>query len=89
ISKELIELQIETNKIREHYEAETFELKNTILTLENRLMSLELHREKLGGEHEAAKERLRSVETNRKELADEYIVLKSNYLALSKEHERE
>ncbi|XP_075422383.1 coiled-coil domain-containing protein 78 [Ascaphus truei] len=89
ISKELIELQIETNKIREHYEAETFELKNTILTLENRLMSLELHREKLGGEHEAVKERLRSVETNRKELADEYIVLKSNYLALSKEHERE
>ncbi|XP_075035208.1 coiled-coil domain-containing protein 78 [Mixophyes fleayi] len=89
ISKELIELQIETNKIREHYEAETFELKNTILTLENRLMSVELHKEKLSGEYEAVKERLRSVETNRKELADEYIVLKSNYLALSKEHERE
>ncbi|XP_053326835.1 coiled-coil domain-containing protein 78 [Spea bombifrons] len=89
ISKELIELQIETNKIREHYEAETFELKNTILSLENRLMSLELNKEKLSGEHEALKERLRSVETNRKELADEYIVLKSNYLALSKEHERE
>ncbi|XP_068099682.1 coiled-coil domain-containing protein 78 [Hyperolius riggenbachi] len=89
ISKELIELQIETNKIREHYEAETFELKNTVLALENRLMSLELQKEKLTGEHEAVKERLRAVETNRKELADEYIVLKSNYLALSKEHERE
>uniref|UniRef100_A0A8C5PRN2 Coiled-coil domain containing 78 n=1 Tax=Leptobrachium leishanense TaxID=445787 RepID=A0A8C5PRN2_9ANUR len=89
ISKELIELQIETNKIREHYEADTFELKNTILTLENHLMSLELNKEKLSGEHESLKERLRSVETNRKELADEYIVLKSNYLALSKEHERE
>ncbi|CAH2307817.1 coiled-coil domain-containing 78 [Pelobates cultripes] len=89
ISKELIELQIETNNIREHYEAETFELKNTILTLENRLMSTELSKEKLNGEHETLKERLRSVETNRKELADEYIVLKSNYLALSKEHERE
>ncbi|KAM8961893.1 coiled-coil domain-containing protein 78 isoform 2-T2 [Pelodytes ibericus] len=89
ISKELIELQIETNKIREHYEAETFELKNTILTLENRLTSVELSREKLSGEHMAVKERLHSVETNRKELADEYIVLKSNYMALSKEHERE
>uniref|UniRef100_A0A803J9W8 Coiled-coil domain-containing 78 n=1 Tax=Xenopus tropicalis TaxID=8364 RepID=A0A803J9W8_XENTR len=89
ISKELIELQIETNKIREHYEAETFELKNTILTLENRLMSLELQKEKLAGEHEAVKERLQTVEVNRKELADEYIVLKSNYLALSKEHEKE
>ncbi|KAM3917671.1 coiled-coil domain-containing protein 78 [Leptodactylus fuscus] len=89
ISKELIELQIETNKIREHYEAETFELKNTILTQENRLMTLELQKEKLNGEHDALKERLRSVEINRKELADEYIVLKSNYLALSREHERE
>ncbi|XP_066432837.1 coiled-coil domain-containing protein 78 [Eleutherodactylus coqui] len=89
ISKELIELQIETNKIREHYEAETFELKNTILALENRLMTVELHKEKLTGEHEALKERLQSVEINRKELADEYIVLKSNYLALTKEHERE
>ncbi|KAM4026317.1 coiled-coil domain-containing protein 78 isoform 1-T1 [Anomaloglossus baeobatrachus] len=89
ISKELIELQIETNKIREHYEAETFELKNTILTLENRLMTVELHKEKLSGEYEALKDRLRSVEINRKELADEYIVLKSNYLALSKEHEHE
>ncbi|NP_001087605.1 coiled-coil domain-containing protein 78 [Xenopus laevis] len=89
ISKELIELQIETNKIREHYEAETFELKNTILTLENRLMSLELQKEKLAGEHESVKERLQAVDANRKELADEYIVLKSNYLALSKEHEKE
>ncbi|KAG8431988.1 hypothetical protein GDO86_018217 [Hymenochirus boettgeri] len=89
ISKELIELQIETNKLREHYEAEIFELKNTILALENRMMSLELQKEKLSGEHQAVKERLHSVETNRKELADEYIVLKSNYLALSKEHEKE
>ncbi|XP_040296567.1 coiled-coil domain-containing protein 78 isoform X1 [Bufo bufo] len=89
ISKELIELQIETNKIREHYEAEIFELKNIILTLENRMMTVELHKEKLSGEYEALKERLRSVEVNRKDLADEYIVLKSNYLALSKEHERE
>ncbi|XP_031749185.1 coiled-coil domain-containing protein 78 isoform X2 [Xenopus tropicalis] len=60
-----------------------------ILTLENRLMSLELQKEKLAGEHEAVKERLQTVEVNRKELADEYIVLKSNYLALSKEHEKE
>ncbi|XP_069503105.1 coiled-coil domain-containing protein 78 [Ambystoma mexicanum] len=89
ISKDLIDLQIETNQMREHYEAETFELKNMILSLENHVMELELQREKLSGEHDSALERLRAVETNRKELADEYIVLKSNYLALSKEHERE
>nr|XP_033770905.1 coiled-coil domain-containing protein 78 isoform X2 [Geotrypetes seraphini] len=89
ISKDLIDLQIETNKLREQYEAETFELKNTILTLENHIMELKFHKEKLTNEHETARERLKAVETNRKELADEYIVLKSNYLALSKEHERE
>ncbi|XP_030067801.1 coiled-coil domain-containing protein 78 [Microcaecilia unicolor] len=89
ISKDLIDLQIETNKLREQYEAETFELKNTILTLENHNMELEFHKEKLTNEYEAARECLRAMETNRKDLADEYIVLKSNYLALSKEHERE
>ncbi|XP_018096113.1 coiled-coil domain-containing protein 78 isoform X2 [Xenopus laevis] len=65
------------------------EEKLKILTLENRLMSLELQKEKLAGEHESVKERLQAVDANRKELADEYIVLKSNYLALSKEHEKE
>ncbi|KAM9124709.1 coiled-coil domain-containing protein 78 isoform 1-T1 [Pangshura tecta] len=89
ISKDLIDLQIETNKMREQYEAENFELKNMILTLENRILELELHDEKVTGEHDALQERLHTVETNRKELADEYIILKSNYMALCKEHEQE
>nr|XP_032621610.1 coiled-coil domain-containing protein 78-like [Chelonoidis abingdonii] len=89
ISKDLIDLQMETNKMREQYEAENFELKNMILTLENRILELELHDEKVTGEHDALQERLHTVETNRKELADEYIILKSNYMALGKEHEQE
>ncbi|KAG6924121.1 coiled-coil domain containing 78 [Chelydra serpentina] len=89
ISKDLIDLQIETNKMREQYEAENFELKNMILTLENRILELELHDEKVTGEHDTLQERLHTVETNRKEMADEYIILKSNYIALGKEHEQE
>ncbi|XP_050824218.1 coiled-coil domain-containing protein 78 isoform X1 [Gopherus flavomarginatus] len=89
ISKDLVDLQIETNKMREQYEADNFELKNMILTLENRILELELHDEKVTGEHDALQERLHIVETNRKELADEYIILKSNYMALGKEHEQE
>ncbi|XP_019348549.1 coiled-coil domain-containing protein 78 isoform X5 [Alligator mississippiensis] len=89
ISKDLIDLQIETNKMREQYEAENFELKNLILTLENHILELELHDEKVTGERDALQERLLAMETNRKELADEYIILKSNYLALGKEHEKE
>lgn len=60
-----------------------------ILTLENHILELELHDEKVTGERDALQERLLAMETNRKELADEYIILKSNYLALGKEHEKE
>ncbi|XP_075021921.1 coiled-coil domain-containing protein 78 isoform X1 [Calonectris borealis] len=89
ISKDLVDLQIETNKMKEQYETENFELKNMILALENRVLELELCSEKVTGERDALRERLHALETSRKELADEYIILKSNYLALGKELEQE
>ncbi|XP_059682613.1 coiled-coil domain-containing protein 78 [Gavia stellata] len=89
ISKDLVDLQIETNKMKEQYETENFELKNMILALENRVLELELCSEKVTGERDALRERLHTLETSRKELADEYIILKSNYLALGKELEQE
>ncbi|NXW38174.1 CCD78 protein, partial [Phaetusa simplex] len=89
ISKELVDLQIETNKMKEQYETENFELKNMILALENRVQELELCSQKVTGERDALEERLRALETSRKELADEYIILKSNYLALGKELDQE
>ncbi|XP_009678567.2 coiled-coil domain-containing protein 78 [Struthio camelus] len=89
ISRDLVDLQIETNKMREQYETENFELKNMILSLENRVLELEVSSEKVAGERDALQARLHAVETNRKELADEYIILKSNYLALGKELDQE
>ncbi|KAM6378914.1 coiled-coil domain-containing protein 78 isoform 2-T2 [Pluvialis apricaria] len=89
ISKDLVDLQIETNKMKEQYETENFELKNMILALENRVQELELCSEKVTGERDALRERLHALETSRKELADEYIILKSNYLALGKELDQE
>ncbi|XP_074454455.1 coiled-coil domain-containing protein 78 [Larus michahellis] len=89
ISKELVDLQIETNKMKEQYETENFELKNMILALENRVQELELCSQKVTGERDALEERLHTLETSRKELADEYIILKSNYLALGKELDQE
>uniref|UniRef100_A0A4W3I1I1 Kinesin motor domain-containing protein n=1 Tax=Callorhinchus milii TaxID=7868 RepID=A0A4W3I1I1_CALMI len=89
ISKDLIDLQIETNKMREKYEAENFELKNKILILENRAVELEIQKDRSSRELEMGEDRLQAMEKTRKELADEYVVLKSNYLALSKEHEKE
>ncbi|XP_014811149.1 PREDICTED: coiled-coil domain-containing protein 78 [Calidris pugnax] len=89
ISKELIDLQIETNKMKERYETENFQLKNMILALENRVQELELCSQRVTGERDALRERLQALETSRKELADEYIILKSNYLALGKELDQE
>ncbi|NXW63911.1 CCD78 protein, partial [Eurystomus gularis] len=89
ISKDFIDLQIETNKMKEHYETENFQLKNMLLALESRVLELELSSEKATGERDALQESLHALETSRKELADEYIILKSNYLALGKELDQE
>ncbi|NXP04235.1 CCD78 protein, partial [Thinocorus orbignyianus] len=89
IFKELVDLQIETNKMKEQYETENFELKNMILALESRVQELELCSQRVTGERDALRERLHTLETSRKELADEYIILKSNYLALGKELDQE
>ncbi|XP_061847898.1 coiled-coil domain-containing protein 78 [Colius striatus] len=89
ISKDLVDLQIETNKMKEQHETESFELKTMLLALEQRVLELELRGEKVSGERDALREQLQALESRRKELADEYIILKSNYLALGKELEQE
>ncbi|KAJ7416843.1 coiled-coil domain containing 78 [Pitangus sulphuratus] len=89
ISKDLVDLQIETNKMKEQYETENFELKNMVLALESRVRELELCSEEVTGERDSLQERLRALESTRKELAQEYIILKSNYLALGKELDQE
>ncbi|KAL2298733.1 hypothetical protein Nmel_014324, partial [Mimus melanotis] len=89
ISKDLVELQIETNKMKEHYEIENFELKNKIQALESRVQELELGSARVTGERDSLQERLRALESSRQELAEEFIILKSNYLALGRELEQE
>ncbi|XP_026536515.1 coiled-coil domain-containing protein 78 [Notechis scutatus] len=89
ISKDFVDFQIETNKKREQHEAENFELKNLILDLENRILEIELRDERTTGERDALQERLHTLENDHKELGNEYLALKSNYLVLDKEHEQE
>ncbi|XP_006766245.1 PREDICTED: coiled-coil domain-containing protein 78 isoform X2 [Myotis davidii] len=50
ISKELVDLQITTHRLREQHETEIFELKSEVLRLENRVLELELE---LHGDHAA------------------------------------
>lgn len=89
VSQSLVEMQIENNKIREEAEATKFELTNKIIMLENNLMEAETERDKLSKSARNAKERLNEMEKDRKDLADEYVVLKTNYLALVRESEKE
>ncbi|TRZ24189.1 hypothetical protein HGM15179_002875 [Zosterops borbonicus] len=89
ISKDLVDLQIETNKMREHYETENFKLKNMMQSLEKRVQELELSTARVTGERDSLQERLQVLESSKQELAQEFIILKSNYLALGRELEQE
>ena len=57
--------------------------------LENELVETQNERDKAVRNARNAKERLAEMEKDRKDLADEYVVLKTNYLALVREHEKE
>ncbi|KAK7118745.1 hypothetical protein R3I94_022291 [Phoxinus phoxinus] len=89
ISKDLVDVQIEANKMRERYEAEIFELKNTVLSQEGTASSLQTERDRLRKEVSAASARLQVIERNERDLAEEYAVLKSNFLSLRSAYERE
>ncbi|XP_072791757.1 coiled-coil domain-containing protein 78 isoform X2 [Taeniopygia guttata] len=89
ISRDLVDLQIETNKMKERYETENFQLKTQMQALEGRLQELERGRAGLGQERDSLRERLRALESSRQELGQEFIILKSNYLALGRELDKE
>ena len=57
--------------------------------LENELLEAQNERDRHARLAKNCKERLAETEKDRKDLADEYVVLKTNYLALVREHEKE
>ncbi|XP_042363328.1 LOW QUALITY PROTEIN: coiled-coil domain-containing protein 78 [Plectropomus leopardus] len=83
ISKELVEEKIQTNKMREQFEEETFELKNKILNQVSVITELEMGRDNLVRELQSAEARLKVGEKSGQELTEEYTTLKKNYLALA------
>ncbi|XP_053540430.1 coiled-coil domain-containing protein 78 [Ictalurus punctatus] len=89
ISKDLVEAQIEANKLREKYEAEIFELQNKVLCQEGLVSNLEAELGRLKREAETASSRLQFAEDKERDMAEEYAALKSNYLAVSEGLERE
>ncbi|XP_027145357.1 coiled-coil domain-containing protein 78 isoform X3 [Larimichthys crocea] len=89
ISKELVEEKIQTNKMREHFEEETFELKNKILNQDAVITELEMERDNLLRELQSAEARLKVGEKSGQGLSEEYATLKKNYQTLAEVHANE
>ncbi|XP_076007829.1 coiled-coil domain-containing protein 78 [Genypterus blacodes] len=89
ISKELVEEQIRTNKMREQFEKETYELKNKILNQDGVMMELEMERDKLSQELQSAEALLKVGERSGAGLTEEHAALRKNYQTLAEAHDRE
>ncbi|XP_071248324.1 coiled-coil domain-containing protein 78 [Salvelinus alpinus] len=89
ISKELVEVHIQTNKVREQYEKDIFDLKIKILSQEGVVVEMEMERDRLCRELQSVTARLQVAERTGSDLTEEYVTLKRNYLALTEAHDRE
>ncbi|XP_029485312.1 coiled-coil domain-containing protein 78 [Oncorhynchus nerka] len=89
ISKELVEVHIQTNKVREQYEKDIFDLKIKILSQEGVVVEMEMERDRLCRELQSVTARLQVAERTGSDLTEEYMTLKRNYLALTEAHDKE
>ncbi|XP_068439835.1 LOW QUALITY PROTEIN: coiled-coil domain-containing protein 78 [Clinocottus analis] len=89
LSKELVQEKIQTNKMREQFEEETFELKNKILNQASVLTQLQMKQDKLLRELQSAEALLKMGEKSGQDLTEEHGTLKKNYLALAEAHDQE
>ncbi|XP_069374185.1 coiled-coil domain-containing protein 78 [Paralichthys olivaceus] len=89
ISKELVEEKIQTNKMRERFEEETFELKNKILDQDGVITELELQRDKLSRGLQSAEARLTAGERSGRDLTEDYAALRKSYQVLAQAHNKE
>ncbi|KAI4883855.1 hypothetical protein NFI96_017046 [Prochilodus magdalenae] len=99
ISRDLVDSQIEANKLREKYEEEIFELKNKathtggrvrpVLSQDGVISSVEAECERLQLEGESLKVELAVTQGQGRELEEEHGALKSNFLSVSEALERE
>ncbi|XP_034425985.1 coiled-coil domain-containing protein 78 [Hippoglossus hippoglossus] len=89
ISKELVEEKIQTNRMRERFEEETFELKNKILNQNSVITELELQRDKLSRGLQSAEARLTAGERSGRDLTEDFAALRKSYQVLAQAHDKE
>ncbi|XP_031553927.1 coiled-coil domain-containing protein 78-like [Actinia tenebrosa] len=89
IYKNLVDLQLENNKIIEESAADKYELTNKILSLENHVSEMETVAERDRRAAQQGNEDLSNLRKEYKELSDEYLVLKANHLQLTSDYQNE
>ncbi|XP_048584307.1 coiled-coil domain-containing protein 78 isoform X2 [Nematostella vectensis] len=89
VYKNLVDLQLENNRIIEEAEADKYELTNRILSLENQVHELdaELGKERRSGGQAA--QALQLLQQDHQDLREEYMTLKTNHIKVSNDYQRE
>lgn len=89
VSKTVVDMQIEVNRLREEIEASKFEMTNKILQMEISLAETEEEKKRLIRVAAAAKDKLEVAEKSQKEMADELARFKNNNVSLAAAHQKE
>ncbi|XP_068675804.1 coiled-coil domain-containing protein 78-like [Montipora foliosa] len=89
ISKTLVDVQLENNRLQEDAAAINFDLNNKVLALENNVMELQMYLDKAHSDLAGSKEQLGGMETEHKELVNEYIALKTSHVQLTADYQKE
>ncbi|XP_038067625.1 coiled-coil domain-containing protein 78-like [Patiria miniata] len=89
VSKMLVDLQIENNRIKEKASQEIFELNNKLMSIDSDYRQVLMTKERLAKESRLARERLDLMDRERQELADKYVLMKADYGALAEKYDNE
>ncbi|KAM6897505.1 LOW QUALITY PROTEIN: coiled-coil domain-containing protein 78 [Xenentodon cancila] len=89
ITKEFVEEKIQTNKMRQQYEEEMFELRKKVHDQEGVITVLQTERDNLSRELKSTEACLTVKNKSILDLTEECVTLKRNYFALADAHEEE
>ena len=89
ISKALVDLQIENNELVERSENDKYELVTKLLNAENEIMESERKEQKKISNVEELKSKIVKLTKEKKDLAMEFITLKTNYMNVTKDLNKE
>ncbi|XP_075314365.1 coiled-coil domain-containing protein 78 [Odontesthes bonariensis] len=88
ITKELVMEKIQTNKMRDKYEEDTFELRDKILNQDCVITELQAERGKLSRELQSIDACLKMKEKSGQDLTEKYTTLKKNFCLLAEAHDK-